>query len=217
MSAQRAAPVPIRLVARVDAALFLALVVLLGSVSPAAATAADTIRSFYDVLLNTMQNGPSLGGEGRYRQLEPVIGQTFDLPYMTRLAVGPSWAGISEEKQQQVISAFGRYIAATYADRFTSYSGQQLQVTGEESHASDVIVESRIVRADGSPPVAIRYLMHQIGGADWRVADVYLEGTISELATRRSEFSTILQQQGIDGLIATLNQKAKLLVGSAAR
>ena len=50
---------------------------------------------------------------------------------MTRLAIGPSWATLSPAQQQQLTEAFRHYIAATYADRFDSYSGEQLQVTGE--------------------------------------------------------------------------------------
>ncbi len=69
--------------------------------------------------------------------------------------------------------------------------------------------DSRIVKADGTP-VIIRYLMHESGGT-WLVADIYLDGTVSELATRRSEFSSILQQGGIATLIATLNRKADAL------
>ena len=57
--------------------------------------------------------------------------------------------------------------------------------------------------------------MRQNGGV-WQIADVYLDGTISELATRRSEFAAILRTQGINGLIETLNAKAGTLVAARA-
>jgi phospholipid transport system substrate-binding protein len=57
--------------------------------------------------------------------------------------------------------------------------------------------------------------MRQNGGV-WRIADVYLDGTISELATRRSEFAAILRSRGIDGLIEKLNTKANSLVAASA-
>ncbi len=194
-------------------ALFVALAVLPSGARAAATKPADTVRGFYDVLLNVMKSGPTLGPRGRYETLEPVIGQIFDLSYMTRAVVGPVWGGLSEAQQRQATGAFGRYVAATYADRFGAYSGQTLQVTDERPRAADAIVDSRIIRADGKP-VAIRYVLHQNAG-NWQVADIYLDGTISELATRRSEFSSILRQQGIDGLIAVLNRKADALISSA--
>ena len=177
--------------------------------------AADTVRALYAALLSTMRDGPSLGAKGRYERLKPVIAQTFDLPYMARAVVGPAWASASAAEQQEMTEVFWRYVTATYADRFNSYSGQQLQVSGEEPRAANVIVDSRIVKADGKP-VVIKYLMHR-NGDDWRVADVYLDGTISELATRRSEFSSIVQHRGIDGLIAILDQRADDFINHAAK
>ena len=192
----------------------LVLLLLAASIEPcgAAASATDTIRGFYEVLLGVMENAERLGPRGRYDRLAPIVGQTFDMPYMTRLAVGTAWRNIPEVKQAELTRAFQRQITATYADRFDRYSGQKLQVTGEQPRASGAIVDSRIVKSDGTA-VAIRYLMRPEAG-DWRIADIYLLGTVSELATRRSEFSSILERDGVDGLIAALNHKADMLIQS---
>jgi phospholipid transport system substrate-binding protein len=169
----------------------------------------ETVRSLYDTLLTTMRNGPALGARGRYAQIAPVVRRVFDIPLMTRLAVGPEWAGLNDGQRQQVAQAFERYIAAIYAERFDSYSGERLQVTGEQPSAGGTIITSQIIKSTGEP-VHINYLMRQNGGI-WQIADVYLGGTISELATRRSEFASILRAQGIAGLIETLNTKANTL------
>jgi phospholipid transport system substrate-binding protein len=169
----------------------------------------DTVRNLYDTLLAAMRNGPALGARGRYAQIEPTVRRVFDIPFMTRLAVGPEWAGLSEAQRQQVAQAFQRYIAAIYAERFDSYSGERLQVTGERQSAGGTIITSQIVKSNGQP-VSINYLMRDNGGV-WQIADVYLDGTISELATRRSEFAAILRSRGINGLIQALNVKADSL------
>src|SRR5438067_11097864 len=96
----------------------------------APATGGDTVQGLYDALLSTMKNGRTLGQSGRFTQLDPVIRGTFDIPSMTRLSVGPSWATLTEAQRQQVIESFGRYISAIYADRFDSYAGQKLRVSG---------------------------------------------------------------------------------------
>ncbi len=189
---------------------------LSGQVSALAAGAGDTVQSLYSSLLATMKNGSALGESGRFAQLEPVIRSSFDLPLMARLSVGPTWPGLSPAQQQQVTDSYGRYISAIYADRFDSYDGQRLEVTGEQPSPSGVLVSSRIIKADGSP-VEIDYLMRQDGAGTWLIADIYLDGTISELATRRSEFAAILRSQGIDGLIEALNRKADMLTRTAAR
>jgi len=178
----------------------------------ALASSGDTVQGLYDALLGTMKSGRSLGSSGRFARLEPVIRRTFDIPTMARLSVGSSWATLSEAQRQQVIESFGRYISAIYADRFDGYAGQKLQVTGEQPAAAGVMVKSQIIKANGEP-VNVDYMMRR-NGDTWLIADIYLDGAISEVATRRSEFGAILKNEGIDGLIAALNRKANILNAS---
>ena len=184
-------------------------------VHAASAGGGDKVQGLYDVLLSTMKNGRNLGESGRFAQLKPVILHSFDIASMARLSVGPSWASLSEAQRQQVTESYGRYISAIYADRFDSYAGQKLEVTGEVPTAFGAIVKSRIVKANGDP-IEVDYLMHG-GNGGWLIADIYVDGTVSEVATRRSEFAAILRKDGIDGLVAALNHKADMLTATTAR
>jgi phospholipid transport system substrate-binding protein len=184
-------------------------------VHAAPVSSSNTVQGLYEALFGTMKNGRTLGQSGRYRQLEPVIRRSFDLATMARLSVGPSWAGMSEPQRQQVTESFGRYISAIYADRFDSYAGQKLEVTGEQPNPGGVIVKSQIVKANGDP-VKVDYLMRR-NGEGWLISDIYLDGAISEVATRRSEFGAIIRTQGVDGLIIALNRKADILTGTTAK
>jgi len=181
----------------------------------APASSSDTVQGLYDALLSTMKNGRTLGQSGRFTQLEPVIRRTFDIPSMARLSVGSSWAALTETQRQQVTESFGRYISAIYADRFDSYTGQKLQITGEQLNGAGVMVRSQIVKANGEP-VKVDYMMRRSGGS-WLISDIYLDGAISEVATRHSEFAAILKSQGIDSLIAALNRKADILTATTAK
>jgi phospholipid transport system substrate-binding protein len=181
----------------------------------APASSGDTVQGLYDALLSTMKNGRTLGQSGRFTQLEPVIRRTFDIPSMARLSVGSSWATLTETQRQQVTESFGRYISAIYADRFDSYTGQKLKVTGEQISGADVMVRSQIVKANGEP-VKVDYMMRRNGNS-WLISDIYLDGAISEVAIRHSEFAGILKNQGIDGLIAALNRKADILTATTAK
>jgi phospholipid transport system substrate-binding protein len=82
-----------------------------------------------------------------------------------------------------VIEAFERYITAIYADRFDTYSGEQLQVLGEQRSDAETVVMTRIVDSNGEPQ-NLNYLMRS-NGSMWQIADVFWNGTISELAIRR--------------------------------
>jgi phospholipid transport system substrate-binding protein len=128
---------------------------------------------------------------------------------MARLAVGPTWPTLAPAQQQSLTEAFGNYVSATYADRFDTYSGEQLQVTGERPYGPDVMVQTKIVNSNGET-TTLNYLMRQNQGV-WQISDVYLDGTISQLAVQRSEFSSILRREGVDGLVMALNRKVDLL------
>jgi phospholipid transport system substrate-binding protein len=196
-------------------AMVMAVAVLSEPTYAAPASGSDAVQGLYDTLLSTMKNGRTLGQSGRFVQLEPVVRRTFDIATMARLSVGPSWAAMSESQRQQVSDGFARYISAIYADRFDSYSGQKLQVIDEQPAAAGVMVHSQIVKANGEP-VKVDYLMRK-NGDSWLISDIYLDGAISEVATRRSEFAAILRNEGVDGLIAALNRKADVLTRTTAK
>jgi phospholipid transport system substrate-binding protein len=57
------------------------------------------------------------------------------------------------------------------------------------------------------------YRMHQTDGS-WKVVDVFLNGYVSELATRRSDFSATLARGGPSGLVKQIDALSdKLMAG----
>jgi phospholipid transport system substrate-binding protein len=133
---------------------------------------------------------------------------------MTRIAVGPRWTSIPADQQTALVDAFSRMTIATYANRFDGYSGERFEVEPNvDARGSGSVVHTRIVQPKGEP-VTINYLMRK-SGSDWKIVDVYLTGTISELATRRSEFGSILDTGGPKALIGSLTQQADRLLQPA--
>jgi phospholipid transport system substrate-binding protein len=172
------------------------------------------VRAFYDALLDVMKRAKALGIKGRYDRLAPAIEQTFDLPAMTRIAVGPRWTSIPKEQQAALVDAFSRMTIATYASRFDGYSGERFEVDPNvDARGSGSVVHTRIVQPKGEP-VALNYLMRKAGRL-WKAVDVYLTGTISELATRRSEFNSILDAGGPQALIGSLRQQTDRMLRPA--
>ena len=166
----------------------------------------DVIRQFYVQLQDVMQHATTLGARGRYQKLEPIVLRMFDVPYMARLSIGPSWARLAPDQKRRVAQAYGRYLTALYATRFDGYSGERFEVLGEQQIKHATMIKTRIVKSNGEP-VSINFVMHDNDIA-WQARDVYLDSAISEVATRRSEFNAVLRSSGIDALIASLNKKA---------
>jgi phospholipid transport system substrate-binding protein len=180
----------------------------------AASDPAAAIRDFYATLTQTMQHGPALGEKGRYDALAPAIRHGFNLAAMAQMAVGPGWAQLSPAEREQVTEAFARYTIATYAERFAKPSGITFEIGAQQSAPYGTIVDTQIVEADGDK-VSINYLMRQ-NGQQWQVTDVYLQGTISQIATLRSQFGAVFQRGGAKELIEALNRKATSLNSAAS-
>lgn len=172
---------------------------------------AELVERLHAALLDIMRNARSLGVRGRYDRIAPVMQASFDLPAMTRIAIGPAWTGMTPDQQAQLVRAFSDWSIATYANRFNGFSGESFTTAGTSTlRSGDQLVRTTLNRVNDSP-VALNYLTRQTS-AGWRIVDVYLTGTISELASRRAEFATLLQQGGADRLVAELRRRSAELM-----
>jgi phospholipid transport system substrate-binding protein len=170
-----------------------------------AATA--TIDNFDNTLLASMKDAKTLGYQGRFNRLAPVVDKTFDLPLMTKLLVGPQWNGFSPDKQAALLEQFRRYTIGTYANRFDSYDGEKFQIVAPATaQRDDMRVQTELTPKNGQP-VKLDYILRK-GDKGWKIIDIFLQGTISEIATQRAEFQSVLSSNGVDGLITTLDKKA---------
>ena len=168
------------------------------------------IQTYYQQLMPTIQQAGRLSVRERDRSFTPVIGAVFDLATMTRLAVGPAWKSFSAEQQAAARDAFARFIVADYASQIKDYSGESFVVdpqTIPETRGGGEIVKTRLLQPGGRA-VSINYLVR-----GERVIDIYLNGTISDLATRRDEFASIIASGGADALIKRLQDRTESLLG----
>jgi len=190
-----------------------AMLAIAGSISPSFAAAQGTgdpkaiVQSFYDTLEDTMKQGEQLGFDGRYKKLEPVIHQTFDVPVMAKIAVGAEWTGFTADEKTRLLDTFDRYMVTTYAARFKAYKGQKFEV-GEVKTPADnrALVETKLYKSNGEP-VALNYLFRPGSDGSWKIIDIYLSGAISEMARMRSDFSATVTGGGAEALVTALEKK----------
>lgn len=175
-------------------------------------TPASVVDAFHAALLDTMRNARALGPRGRERRLRPAMQAAFDLPAMARIAVGPPWSGFAEGERRALVASFSDWVVATYANRFDGYAGETFTAATESaSKTGDWLVRTQLQRPNDMP-VQLNYLLRG-GEGRWRVVDVYLNGTISELASRRAEFTVLLREGGSERLIAELRRRTETLLG----
>ncbi len=135
----------------------------------------------------------------------------FNFPHMTQLAMGKNWRQATPQQQQALIAEFRALLVNTYASAFSSYKNQTIDVKPLtlDPGATDVIVKSVINQPGGQQPVAVDYSMEKTADG-WKVYDVTIEG-VRMVMNYRNTFNSEVQTGGVDGLIATLQNKNKTL------
>jgi phospholipid transport system substrate-binding protein len=182
----------------------------------AAAEPAGVIEGFNSALLVVMKNAVKLGVSGRYDLLANVIDKDFDLRRMIRVAAGKFWRKANGRVRAKVLAAFRRMSIATYAAQFDGWSGETFATIASRPGPQRTVLVQTKISSPGGDGAALTYVLKERtrGNGDWRVADVLLDGSISQLAVRRSEYQRVLKSGGLKRLIKVLDAKAgELLAG----
>ena len=183
--------------------------IVVGSLPVAAQTASAptaVIEKLHEKLIEIMKQGNRLDVAQRYQELQPILESSFDFERMISVAAGSFWTQASEDQRKHLLDAFSKLSITTYAARFNNWTGESFETLGTRQGPRDtVLVDTRLNRPN-DPAVPITYVMMQVDG-QWRIIDVLLDRSISELAVRRSEYSQVLRSGGTEKLAQVLEQK----------
>ncbi len=168
-------------------------------------TARQIVDKFQAELIDVMKNGKKLGYSGRYDRLNSAVTNSHDLTKIARIVVGKEWEKLTADQQQKLIDVFSRLSIASYAHNFKDYAGESFTIDSEEQTArGGVVVHSHLSIPD-EKDVKFDYMLKEKGDS-WRIINIIANG-VSDLALKRSEYTTILQREGFDALIAKINEK----------
>jgi phospholipid transport system substrate-binding protein len=166
---------------------------------------AEVIKTFNAALLESMKRADEIGYSGRYKLLDPVVRNSFALPYMASQSLGRYWKTIKETEQGVLVKTYTEWSIATYARRFDGYSGERFEVVSESAPAQGTVtVISKIIQPNKEGAV-FNYKLRKIDG-NWRIVDIQISG-VSQLALTRSQFTNVIKEKGFDGLISLLKNK----------
>ncbi len=169
--------------------------------------AIPVVEALHASMLDTMKNSETLGYSGRFEKLGTALGRSFDLAFMAQKAVGRSWKKFTPAERTHWLASFERLTAANYAGRFTGFSGQSFETNGVEPSSHDtLIVRTQLHNPEEDEIIALNYRLRETP-AGWRIIDVYLNGTVSELALRRAEYSSLIKRNGFQSLVESVDRR----------
>ena len=126
---------------------------------------------------------------------------------------------MTPEEQVKFTDTFNELTHSTYAGRFNSYSGEEFSLISEKSvKRNRKLVQTRFIKADGEE-IRFNYILHQAND-QWKIINIIVNG-VSDLALKRTEYSSILKKSGypslIEKLLAQIEENADRLVSFVAR
>jgi len=142
-------------------------------------------------------------------EFRQIFREGFDFDLIGRFVLGNPWRNASAEQKAEYQQLFETWVLDTYTRRIGAYKGESFKITGEHPIAdTDALVETEIERPSG-PPIKAGWRVRNIDG-HFKIVDVVVEG-ISMALTQRQEFASVVQHDGLDGLLRQLKDKVAKL------
>ncbi len=182
------------------------------SVAASASDAETTVSTYHSRLLDALADPQNVTDKSRFDALAPAMDEAFDFETMTKTITGRNWTQASEATQSDLLAAFRQVSIAIYADQFADLKQGTFLVSGTRNGPRGLkLVDSTLKTPTEN--VSLIYVLRKKDGA-WRIIDVLLDGGISELAVRASEYSNILKNSGPKGLVISLNNQTNALLAN---
>jgi len=195
----------------------IAVLIFMPLASRADETATKVVERLNAAIREVLPKAQELGYEGRFQRLKPALEQAFDVEFMAEKSLGKHWKELKDEQKKAWVDAFRDFMVATYAANLDKDTGQRFELIGEEKAEHDTtLVKGRVVDP-AAAPFDLTYRLHATPKGP-RIIDVQFKNTVSELALRRADFTSLVARDGFDALLTTLRSRiADLAAGRGKR
>ena len=169
----------------------------------------DSLKAFEDPMMtvNFLHQGlRKISSNNNYdlKNVLKVINRTYDAEKMLKMIIGAGWKNLENTKKKELIMVFKKYISKNYLKRFSKINDVSFSNEKKEKISSDFfLVRSNLIIKQEK--ISIDYLLH-LKDNTWKIFDVLLDGSVSEVATKKSEFRIYIKEKKIDELIEALKK-----------
>ncbi len=146
-----------------------------------------------------------------YAFVDRVIVPKFDTKYIAQLILARHWKAASDDQRKRFQAAFKDMLVHSYANALVEYHTSvkaEWQPLRMAPDATDVTVNSRLIRESGKPPLPIGFAMRLKDG-EWKVYDIVIEN-LSLVTSFRGQINSEIKRTSLDALIQRLESGQKL-------
>ena len=135
-----------------------------------------------------------------------VISNSYDIQKMSKIILGKFWAESKFHERKEFFEKFTLYISSNYINRFQDKKDFDYTYKDIDSIGENYRIAYTIFKFSDAEKIKINYMLVKQNNK-WLIFDVLLNGSISEIATKKSEFNETLNNGGITSLISLINKK----------
>ena len=141
--------------------------------------------------------------------ISQIVSDTYDIKKMSKIILGNSWTLSNPNDRERFINVFNLYISSSYIDRFHNRKEFDYEYKGIDSIGENYRIAYTIFKFSKTESLKINYMLIK-NHNKWLIFDILLNGSISEIATKKSEFKETLSDGGINSLISLISKKLKI-------
>ena len=165
----------------------------------------NTVNDLQKVLKEISQKNNSIF----FQKTLKAVRSFYDAEKMIQMIIGVHWNNISEAKKKELTEVFQTYIASNYLRMFEKISNPSFEQSAEKKIGKNYRLIKTFLILNKDERVEINYLLLK-KNEEWKIFDVLLAGSVSEIATKKSEFRKYLKNGNIEELINALKKVSNL-------
>lgn len=185
---------------------FVIFIIILSNI--AFAQTSEDVKHFVKSTTDEILLTKSMLEDDREKELVKIFIQVVDYKWMARFAIGAQWGVFDEAQRNKYTDAYKNYLLTTYLPKFEERSASDYKVDGIDDKGDNLFIANMTVFEKGGQGIKLSYKIKCIE-KNCYIRDLIAE-EVSMLLSQRSDFASILNAKGFDGLISSLNNKSTI-------
>ena len=134
-----------------------------------------------------------------------IVSNTYDIKKMSKIILGKFWSESKAHDKAKFVEKFSLYISSNYINRFKDKKDFNYEYEDIDKIGENYRLAHTIFKFGETEKLKVNYMLIKKDDK-WFIFDVLLNGSISEIATKKSEFHETLNKGGITSLISLIDK-----------
>ena len=170
-------------------------------------TASNSVNVLHQALLKIHKNKITNS------EFLKIVESSYNVEKMISAIIGGRWKNISDQNKDRLQKSFRKYIAKNYILRFRGIKNLEFGKLEINQAGKNYRMAKTKLIINSKDIVPLNYLLDQTNNS-WKIFDVLIDGSISEIATKKSEFKNFINQGDLTPLLEALRKKNSTLLNN---